>query len=252
MVGRGAEEPSKPSDLSEAERERLKRQYRCAGHALEARESRCCKSIHRRAPAWRAQQLTALSCCRGVFWDRKTKRWRCQLGYQSKKIFLGYFDDAGEAARAYDQKLVELRGAGGGWALALQGVCLVGSAAGACSASWAASPGVPVQLLLHVCARAGALTAPLLACIQATSCLGTSMQAQAGACMQAWARVTSTHLTAASGSATHLHSHTAINPPWCHCLLSLSLGSAALLSSPAAMHASQQPAPTSQSQNTLI
>lgn len=50
---------------------------------------------------------------RGVFWDRKTKRWRCQLGYQSKKIFLGYFDDAGEAARAYDQKLVELRGAGG-------------------------------------------------------------------------------------------------------------------------------------------
>jgi hypothetical protein len=51
--------------------------------------------------------------CRGVFWDRKTKRWRCQLGYQSKKIFLGYFDDAGEAARAYDQKLVELRGAGG-------------------------------------------------------------------------------------------------------------------------------------------
>jgi hypothetical protein len=50
---------------------------------------------------------------RGVFWDRKTRRWRCQLGYQSKKIFLGYFDDAGEAARAYDQKLVELRGAGG-------------------------------------------------------------------------------------------------------------------------------------------
>jgi hypothetical protein len=54
-----------------------------------------------------------LVCRRGVFWDRKTKRWRCQLGYQSKKIFLGYFDDAGEAARAYDQKLVELRGAGG-------------------------------------------------------------------------------------------------------------------------------------------
>lgn len=51
--------------------------------------------------------------CRGVFWDKKTSRWRCQLGYQSKKIFLGYFDDASEAARAYDQKLVELRGAGG-------------------------------------------------------------------------------------------------------------------------------------------
>jgi hypothetical protein len=57
---------------------------------------------------------------RGVFWDRKTRRWRCQLGYQSKKIFLGYFDDAGEAARAYDQKLVELRGAGGESAAARQ------------------------------------------------------------------------------------------------------------------------------------
>lgn len=62
-------------------------------------------------PARRADFV--LVCRRGVFWDRKTKRWRCQLGYQSKKIFLGYFDDAGEAARAYDQKLVELRGAGG-------------------------------------------------------------------------------------------------------------------------------------------
>ncbi len=50
---------------------------------------------------------------RGVFWDKKTRRWRCQLGYQSKKIFLGYFDDAGEAAKAYDTKLVELRGAAG-------------------------------------------------------------------------------------------------------------------------------------------
>lgn len=50
---------------------------------------------------------------RGVFWDKKTKRWRCQLGYQSKKIFLGYYEDPADAARAYDQKLVELRGAAG-------------------------------------------------------------------------------------------------------------------------------------------
>ncbi len=51
--------------------------------------------------------------CRGVFWDKKTRRWRCQLGYQSKKIFLGYFDEAADAAKAYDAKLVELRGAAG-------------------------------------------------------------------------------------------------------------------------------------------
>jgi len=50
---------------------------------------------------------------RGVFWDKKSRRWRCQLGHKNKKIFLGYFNDASEAARAYDAKLVELNGANG-------------------------------------------------------------------------------------------------------------------------------------------
>ena len=27
------------------------------------------------------------------------RRWRCQLGHKNKKIFLGYFNDAAEAAR---------------------------------------------------------------------------------------------------------------------------------------------------------
>jgi hypothetical protein len=62
----------------------------------------------------RTHDLThAPPLCRGVFWDKKTARWRCQLGFQGKKIFLGYFAVAEEAARAYDQKLVELRGAAG-------------------------------------------------------------------------------------------------------------------------------------------
>jgi hypothetical protein len=54
---------------------------------------------------------------RGVFWDKKSKRWRCQLGHKNKKIFLGYYNDPEEAARAYDVKLVELNGAAGeeGW-----------------------------------------------------------------------------------------------------------------------------------------
>lgn len=101
-------------------------------------------------------------CCRGVFWDRKTKRWRCQLGYQSKKIFLGYFDDAGEAARAYDQKLVELRGAGGEYGLIEHhythptGTCSRerGSPPHITSAAAAATAVVVMQLLLHVWAAA--------------------------------------------------------------------------------------------------
>jgi hypothetical protein len=48
-----------------------------------------------------------------VFWDKKSRRWRCQLGHKNKKIFLGYFGVAEEAARAYDQKLVELHGGSG-------------------------------------------------------------------------------------------------------------------------------------------
>jgi hypothetical protein len=52
--------------------------------------------------------------CRGVFWDKKSRRWRCQLGHKNKKIFLGYFGVAEDAARAYDQKLVELHGNSGG------------------------------------------------------------------------------------------------------------------------------------------
>eukprot|EP00877_Chromochloris_zofingiensis_P007598 jgi/Chrzof1/3091/Cz12g11120.t1 len=47
---------------------------------------------------------------RGVFWDRKNCRWRSQVGFQNKKIFMGYFNDAEDAARAYDRKLVELHG----------------------------------------------------------------------------------------------------------------------------------------------
>lgn len=50
-----------------------------------------------------------------MFWDRKNCRWRSQVGYQNRKIFMGYFNDAEAAARAYDRKLVELHGALGGW-----------------------------------------------------------------------------------------------------------------------------------------
>lgn len=54
-----------------------------------------------------------LSCCccdRGVFWDRKNNRWRAQVGHNNRKIFMGYFAEPTQAARAYDKKLVQLRG----------------------------------------------------------------------------------------------------------------------------------------------
>lgn len=50
-------------------------------------------------------------CCRGVFWDRKNSRWRAQVGFNNRKIFMGYFGEPAEAARAYDKKVVQLHGA---------------------------------------------------------------------------------------------------------------------------------------------
>jgi len=47
---------------------------------------------------------------RGVFWDKKTCRWRAQLGFQNRKLFMGYHDDEEQAAMAYDKKVIELHG----------------------------------------------------------------------------------------------------------------------------------------------
>jgi hypothetical protein len=45
-----------------------------------------------------------------VFWDKKTGRWRSQLGYNNRKIFMGYFNTPEEAGAAYDAKAVEIHG----------------------------------------------------------------------------------------------------------------------------------------------
>ncbi len=72
-------------------------------------------TVHMPTKQFRTTSVTPCSCARrGVFWDKKSRRWRCQLGFKNKKIFLGYFHDAEEAARAYDTKLVELHGSAGG------------------------------------------------------------------------------------------------------------------------------------------
>jgi hypothetical protein len=59
-----------------------------------------------------------------VFWDKMTGRWRCQLTHKSCKVNLGRFSDPEEAARAYDRKLVELKGAAGGGLGTCMGIAL--------------------------------------------------------------------------------------------------------------------------------
>jgi len=47
---------------------------------------------------------------KGVMWDKRRGKWQAQIGYKSKKIFIGYFEDEKSAARAYDTKARELFG----------------------------------------------------------------------------------------------------------------------------------------------
>lgn len=40
---------------------------------------------------------------KGVCWDKNGHRWKAHIGYQGKRVHLGYFVDEEEAARAYDR-----------------------------------------------------------------------------------------------------------------------------------------------------
>jgi len=44
---------------------------------------------------------------KGVNWNTTAKMWSARLGFQNKRIFLGYFKTAEEAARVYDKAAVE-------------------------------------------------------------------------------------------------------------------------------------------------
>lgn len=41
---------------------------------------------------------------KGVSWDKRNKKWVAQIRRDKKIIHIGYYDDAEEAARAYDEK----------------------------------------------------------------------------------------------------------------------------------------------------
>lgn len=46
----------------------------------------------------------------GVTWNKINKKWMSQISYKKNQYYLGYFDSEEEAAKAYNQKALELYG----------------------------------------------------------------------------------------------------------------------------------------------
>lgn len=69
---------------------------------------RICTNAENRRNQRRSKANT--SGYKGVTWDKKFDKWKAQIGFEGKQIFISYSDDKHEAARKYNEKAVELFG----------------------------------------------------------------------------------------------------------------------------------------------
>ena len=60
---------------------------------------------------YRGGQRSPSSDFHGVSWYKRDKKWQAYIGHDGKKVHLGSFSTAEQAARAYDAKASELKGA---------------------------------------------------------------------------------------------------------------------------------------------
>ncbi len=58
----------------------------------------------------RAKRGNKSSRFKGVDWHKLSKKWRARICINRKRIHIGYYNSENEAAKAYDQKAVELFG----------------------------------------------------------------------------------------------------------------------------------------------
>ena len=58
----------------------------------------------------KAKYKTNKSGYKGVVWIKQRKKWRAQISYMHKDIFIGYYTTPQEASEAYNKKAIELSG----------------------------------------------------------------------------------------------------------------------------------------------
>ena len=57
-----------------------------------------------------AAQATLASRYVGVYWAKRARRWRASIWHEGRNQHLGYFDEEQDAARAFDEVALRLRG----------------------------------------------------------------------------------------------------------------------------------------------
>lgn len=63
------------------------------------------------ASPWQNQANTAKTAkAKGIWWDRRAKKWHAAMKHRGQRIYIGGFLDAADAARAYQNTARKLRG----------------------------------------------------------------------------------------------------------------------------------------------
>jgi HNH endonuclease/AP2 domain len=80
------------------------------GNTLDNRRSNLRIATHGQNQANRRRNKNNRSGFRGVCWNKQARKWQAGVRHLGRSQYLGLFESAEEAARAYDARVIELRG----------------------------------------------------------------------------------------------------------------------------------------------